>query len=112
MPDHNKNMGPDRVIAGFAWYSEEQWRKLREVAADKDNLHDTYQEWEVNVREKLRDLEKRGVIACKVDVEIDELVLWCRQKKLKVDGSARSRFIAHKMVLCDKTGKEDRHNSG
>lgn len=84
-------------VVGVAWYRPGQWQRLLEVAADRDSLHDTHAEWEIEVTAKLHDLRKMGIPVRRVDVDVEELLRWCNERDLELDGAARSRFVAEKL---------------
>jgi hypothetical protein len=39
---------------GLAWYSREDWERLREIADDRDKLDDTYEDWERQALKMIR----------------------------------------------------------
>jgi hypothetical protein len=80
----------------LAWYSADEWEKLRATAADVDNMEETYDEWVAHARMALKAAEAARLEVVKVVVRIDELVAWCKEKGLSVDGQARASFAAEK----------------
>ena len=84
-----------QAVFGVAWYKRAQWERLLQIAADRDDLEDTYQEWQETAEEVLRALERPGIVLRKVDVE--ELLSWCNAQNRPVDGAARSEFVAEKL---------------
>jgi hypothetical protein len=77
-----------------AWYKEDEWEKLRSVSADADQLEKTYEEWVAHARKVMRDASAANLWLIKVRVGVDELVAWCAEKGLRVDGQARAHFAA------------------
>lgn len=82
---------------GVAWYRREQWERLLDIAADRDVLEDTYDEWQTLAEETLRNLAKKGIVPRKVDIDVEELLSWCHSQHRPVDGKARSGFVAAKL---------------
>ena len=80
----------------LAWYTEEEWEKLRATAADVNNLEETYDEWVTHARMALREAESAGLEVVKVVVHVDELGAWCNENGLAMNGQARARFAAEK----------------
>jgi hypothetical protein len=74
-----------------AWYDPEQYLRLLELADDREQLHDTYEEW-LEGFERL--LARMGPAAQKVAVDVDELAAWCRHEGLPLDGAARARYVS------------------
>jgi len=85
------------VVIGFAWYRRDQWPLLRSVAADYDKLEETYDEWAAVVDKTVADLRCKGVRAKKVDIDVDELLTWCKQNGCRLDGQARGAFVSEKL---------------
>ena len=79
---------------GIAWYRPEQWSRLLEVSDDRDDLEATFAEWERLAEEKFRALQAEGMNIEKVVVDIDDHLAWCKSRKLSVDDSARSHYVA------------------
>lgn len=79
---------------GVAWYSEAEWQRLRQVAADPDALDATYADWLKGAEKTLRDLAAAGIVAERVDVTVTELRQWCEQQGRRLDGTARSEFAS------------------
>lgn len=86
---------PDLVI-GVAWYRREEYELLRALSVDADSMDETYDEWLVSVTEAITGMREQGIVACKVEVEVRELVAWCAQRGRLLDGEARSTFAAEK----------------
>ena len=94
--------GSADVVSGVAWYRAEQWPRLLEVSVDRSELERTYDEWQAIATKGLADLARAGVWARKVDVDVDELVEWCRSEGRAVDGAARAAFAVLKLRQTNK----------
>jgi hypothetical protein len=79
-----------------AWYSPEDWHRLREVAADPEALETTYEEWVATANSAMQEIRKAGLPAEKVEVGVDELISWCDAQGLVLDGRARAHYAAEK----------------
>ena len=77
---------------GVAWYKPEQWALLRAYAEDSDTLENTYPEWLEIAKQSYKDLEQQGLNLTKVEVDVDSLVEWCKEKNIPLNGAARSRY--------------------
>lgn len=93
----NRKASSKQPIVGVAWYSKEQWNRLRELADDKDALNDSYEEW----LERWNEFTKRGPISkdrlLKVEVDVDDLARWCQFRNRLLDGKARSEYVMRKV---------------
>ena len=82
---------------GLAWYTPEQWSRLRDLSTDKARLEDTYEEWRSFAEKAEADLLAEGVQVQRVPVDVDALATWCTQNRHPIDGEARAEFVAHLM---------------
>ncbi|NLF38136.1 hypothetical protein GX586_01735 [bacterium] len=96
------------MLTGVAWYRREQWELLRYVSSDADKLEDTYDEWLESAERTFKEILKAGINLVKVDVDVDELVAWCRSQGRPVDGDARSLFVTHKIRLGNRGADQQR----
>jgi hypothetical protein len=87
------------ISVGVAWFDREQWHLLCEVAADRQKLDDTFEEWEANARRALANLKSSGVDAAPFDVHVADLVQWCAERKRPVDGVARAEYVSFMLSL-------------
>jgi len=86
-------MNRDPVIA-FAWYDEVQWHLLITVVPDRNELDDTFQEWEQSAIESVQRLEAQGLVVERIPVYVGALCSWCRERNLPVNGAARAQYVA------------------
>lgn len=86
-------IAPDAELA-LAWYSREAWERLRQVADDAHALDDTYEDWERQALRAIRDLESHGRPIRKVPIDIDALLVWCREHHRRNDSKARAEYTA------------------
>jgi len=93
----SKSGRPVDAVLGVAWYRPEQWDRLLQIAADREGLEDTYEEWKVTAEESLKKFAMLGYHIRKVDIDVEELLGWCKVHNLSVDGAARSKFAAEKL---------------
>jgi hypothetical protein len=94
-----KRKGKDTIktATGVAWYRPEQWDRLLEISSDRAELEDTYDEWNAVAEENLRMLTQHGYTLRKVEIDLEELLIWCNLQNRPVDGNARSEFTAVKL---------------
>src|SRR5579872_4151938 len=86
---------PNAIMqVGLAWYSREDWERLREIADDREKLDDAYEDWEHQALKVIRDLEAVGRRVRKVPINIDALIAWCAERKCRVDSATRSEYVS------------------
>jgi len=86
-----------KMFVGMAWYRPNQWSLLRQVSLDSHDLEPTYEEWEKLAATKFQELQAQGVSVEKVDVDVEELIVWCRSRNVPINAAARSNFAAEKV---------------
>jgi hypothetical protein len=96
------------VILGVSWYTREQYDRLLELADDRDNLEDTYDEWQASAEKMMVKLSKPGVLPRKVHINVEELVAWCKAHNRPINGAARTMFVADKVD--EEIGRKKRGN--
>ncbi|MEP6820350.1 MAG: hypothetical protein ABJA18_12515, partial [bacterium] len=83
-------------VVGFAWYRPQQWQRVRDISSDADEMEDTYEAWLRLAEEKRAELIAGGLRVEKIDVDSEQLVLWCNEQGLEVNAQARSRYAVEK----------------
>src|SRR6185437_15324265 len=81
-------------VVGIAWYDSAQWIKLKQVAADAEQLNDTHEEWQRNAERAERRLSAEGMIPRRVPIDVDALVQWCRVQNKPVTGATRAEYTS------------------
>ncbi len=81
-----------RLVVGLAWYDCLQWAKLKQIAADAEQLDDTHEQWQRNAERTERHLAAQGMVVRRVPIDVDALVAWCRAQNKPVDGAARVEY--------------------
>ena len=83
---------PQHSEVAMAWYRRDQWALLRAVATDGQSLEETYEAWFAFASKQVRDLEAKGFVVHKIEVEMDALARWCESEGRPVDGDARAEY--------------------
>jgi hypothetical protein len=82
------------MVMGCAWYRADQWDRLCEISVDGEKLEETHAEWMASAEESLREMRNMGMRVDKVEVDVEELLAWCKARQLDVDGGARAKYAA------------------
>ena len=90
--------GKSELHAGVAWYTPENYERLLAVTSERSARHDTHSEWLASATQTLDELRKQGLALVKVQIDVDELAQWCREKNYAVNGKACSEFVQHKLM--------------
>jgi hypothetical protein len=81
-------------VVGIAWYDSVQWAKLKQIAADADQLDDTHEAWKRNAEQTERQLVADRIVVRHVPIDVDALVAWCRAQNKPVNGAARAEYTS------------------
>jgi hypothetical protein len=92
---------PTGLQVGLAWFTQEQWQRLTEVVDDRNELDDTFEQWERNALAALYKLESQGHSVRKVMVDVEVFVTWCRRRGLRVDSAARAEYVTALLKIAD-----------
>lgn len=78
----------------LAYYSPGDYVKLLRIAADKDTLCKTWEEWKCEVDKVKTYLESNQLPCTLVEVTVEEIVKYCSENNLPNNGSARSKYVS------------------
>ncbi len=84
-------------IVGIAYYKKEDWLFLLDLIDDRDSMHDTWKEWNKSYHETKSRLTSEGFIVEECIISLLELDAYCKLKRIKNDGKARSKFVSDKI---------------
>ncbi|MEW6356388.1 MAG: hypothetical protein AB1696_08690 [Planctomycetota bacterium] len=84
-------------VVGIAWYKPTQWKLLHESSEDTDELDGTYLQWSDAASDMMRQLRLAGVRVQRVDIDVEDLIKWCKEKGVAVNGESRSRYLGEKL---------------
>ncbi len=80
------------------WYTEEEWRKVKEAAVDSERFEETYAEWETMAEDAIQKMLIAGLTAEKFYVNSEEFLSWCIIHGRKNDASARAQFVSFRSL--------------
>jgi hypothetical protein len=83
----------------MAWYSAENYPRLRSLMQDANRFPDSYEAWRVSAEQIEREVVRSGVAVTRVYVDPDEFIAWCNERGVTADGAARARFPNEKATL-------------
>src|SRR5712691_1053313 len=97
-PRHvEEHLSDSDTVTGIAWYRRDQWARLRELATDADRLEEAYEDWLAGAQKTIVQMTAAGVHVRRVDIELDELVRWCRHEGCPLDSATRAAFTAERL---------------
>jgi hypothetical protein len=84
------------MILGIAWYRQEDWKRLRRLYPDRDEMHDSFEDWLAEAQRTEQYLKAQGVAVKRVIVDPDELAGWCAVRNLEPIAEARAKYVTEK----------------
>ena len=90
---------------GFAWFDRVQWHRLREVADDRNELDDTFEQWERNALDAIRAIQRKGQRVEKIHIDVDAFVSWCKSKRLPINSVSRAEYVIFVLRQRDEQAK-------
>lgn len=95
-------MGKTKALTvGVAWYTREDWAKLKAIFEDAESLPANYADWLAFAELSLQALKHQGISAYKVYITPDEFTVWCKQRGLRKNALARMQY-ANAMIASMK----------
>jgi hypothetical protein len=71
--------------------------RLRELAADADRLEEAYEDWLAGAQKAIVQMAATGMRVRRVDIDLDDLMRWCRHEGRPLDSAARAAFAAERL---------------
>jgi hypothetical protein len=90
-------MENEQLVFGLCWYQSEQWSRLLEISEDADDLEETYEEWRKNAHKTIQEFQANGKKIKKVKINLEQLLFWCNEKILPVNGKSRAEYVTYVM---------------
>jgi len=86
-------MNDEKVVLGLSWFQPEQWDRLKEISEDRESLDDSYEDWKNNANKTIQELRLAGQVVKKVNIDLEELLVWCNENSFPVNGKSRSEYV-------------------
>ena len=80
----------------MAYYEKEDWEFFLSIVDDKENLHEKWEDWFKSYSNLKAHLISEGIVVRDIKININELVDYCLDRKIKIDGKARAQFVQTK----------------
>ncbi|MCC5940553.1 MAG: hypothetical protein JJU37_03355 [Balneolaceae bacterium] len=87
----------EKPVTGILWWKPEQWEKAKQMSSDSHVFDDTYEDWKEGAEKALKNFQDLRITVYRIEIELDELVKWCKNQKMPIDSKARSRFVSMKV---------------
>ncbi len=81
-------------VLGIGFYRREQWPLLVKTAADSNLLGKTYDQWMEVLDSSIEKIRANGLEPQLVEVDVEELLAFCKKEGLLNNAATRSKFIS------------------
>jgi len=83
---------PDPTPTRTPWLRRDQWDLFRRVFAGDDELPASYDEWLRGSQDAVLQWTAAGFHIKRVEIDVEQLVAWCRRQRRPVDALAMMLF--------------------
>lgn len=87
---------------GVGEYRKEDYQEIFRISVDKDNMEDTWEKWKANKNRTIKKFQNMGLKTVDIIVKPKELVNYCRENGLKINGKSRAQFVSFKAMKLNK----------
>jgi len=84
------------IKVNLAYYEKKDWEYLLSVISDKEEMPESWDEWYKNYQKAKINLIAYGFFVREITINIHELMAYCIERKIKINGSARAEFVQTK----------------
>jgi hypothetical protein len=78
----------------LAYYRRRDWDKLMNSIADRESMHDTWEEWNREFDKTKTLLQKQGFVVHDITIDINNLNRYCLERRLINNGQTRSQYVS------------------
>ncbi|MEL7222570.1 MAG: hypothetical protein AAGJ93_14705 [Bacteroidota bacterium] len=89
-------------IIGVGEYRKQDYQEILRLSDDRENMDETWEAWKANKNKGLKNFHQMGLKTIDIMVYPRELVKYCREKGLRINGESRANFISFKVMEMDQ----------
>lgn len=82
----------------LACYRKKDWSRFIKIVDDPERIHDSWKQWNKDFQKAKQHFISLGHEVVEVELDLDELIVFCRLRNLAINGSARSQYIQEKEI--------------
>ncbi len=97
----NNMQNDNKKVIGIALYRKEQWILLRQIIENTNDIESTYDEWLHNAMEFKKTIEASGLAIIEVDIDIPDVITWCKKINKPINSKSISEYVANKLMEKD-----------
>jgi hypothetical protein len=85
------------VVLGVCWYRQDQYERFLASANDREDLEDTWAEWQITAERVIRQYRAQGLDVRKVESDLDDLLAYCAVEGKPNTAATRAAYVTHLM---------------
>lgn len=86
----------DSSVVGFSKYNKEDYPEILRMSEDADEMFDTWEEWKESSENGAKQMKDQGYKVVEVLITPTELLIFCKENGLAINGGARSQYTSNK----------------
>jgi len=83
---------------GIGEYRKKDYQEILKLSEDRQDMNATWEAWKKKRAEAINNFKKLGITTIDILVTPEELVNYCREKGLKINGAARAEYVRYKVT--------------
>jgi hypothetical protein len=88
-------------VVGIAWYSADQWQRMRETVEDADDFEETYDQWLANAESAYQQLSSSELSLERVPIDVDRVIAWCEEHGRRVTRASVAAYALNHVKTAD-----------
>ncbi len=90
------------AIIGIGEYLKKDYPEILSISEDRDNMDDSWEKWKANKNEAIKNFKKMGMKTIDIIVVPKELVKYCRENGLPINGKSRASYVSYQATEKNK----------
>ena len=82
----------------LAYYEKKDWGYLLSIIDDREIMPEEWDDWFKQYTKLKAQLIAKGFFVREITINVSELIEYCNERKIKINGEARARFVQLKQV--------------
>jgi hypothetical protein len=84
----------DDLVVRVPWFSRGQWKAMVTAANGSLCREESYAQWRRKAGENIASIHRAGIRTCKVEVNTQAFVLWCRARSKVLNTTSLAEYIS------------------
>lgn len=90
------------MVVGIGVYSKREYQEVLSISEDKEGMDATWEEWKKSKKKAMNNFKLMGIKTIDINVTALELVKYCRERGMSINGKSRASFVSYKVSEMNK----------